>query len=91
MAARGFGFFCCCLSLGFGVFRIGEEEPRKRKEQPACLARGSVLESRIFVKCFISPLQFGGFLDAPMRPAVQVQVNLGCHTMGPSFSETCND
>jgi hypothetical protein len=69
MAARGFVFcFFFGLSLGFGVFSDRGGGTEEEEGTAACLARGGVLEFRIFVKCFISPLQFGGFLTRQCVP-----------------------
>ena len=56
------------LSLGFGVFSDRGGGTEEEEGTAACLARGGVLEFRIFVKCFISPLQFGGFLTRQCIP-----------------------
>lgn len=60
------GFFLFELRIwGFSDRGGGTEE---EEGTAACLARGGVLEFRIFVKCFISPLQFGGFLTRQCVP-----------------------
>ena len=63
-----FLFFFFGLSLGFGVFSDRGGGTEEEEGTAACLARGGVLEFRIFVKCFISPLQFGGFLTRQCVP-----------------------
>ena len=91
MAARGFVFFCCCLSLGFGVFSDRGGGTEEEEGTARVLGAWQCAWISNFCEMFHFPATIRGFLDAPMRPAGQLQVNLGCHAMGPSFSETCND